>query len=261
MIRYVSAALVALGLVVLGTSSGTGQGAPAGWGTIKGRIVWGGKEMPKVEKINVTADKEHCLAKGPLVDTLFQVNPKNKGLKNVFVALKQPPANAANPLPIHPKLEKIANKKVVLDQPMCLFMPRAVAIREGQVVEAKNSSPVVHNIRYIGDQELNPGGSIVIPAGKFLLIKDLKAQPLPIMLECNIHPWMRGRLAVYDHPYFAVTDENGNFEIKLAPAGTYRLTGYHEGLGWRGGAKGKAGQEITIKPGGVLDLGDLPMGK
>jgi hypothetical protein len=71
---------------------------------------------------------------------------------------------------------------------------------------------------------------------------------------------MEGRVAVFDHPYFAITDEHGKFEIKDAPAGKFRIVAYQEKIGWRGGAKGKKGQEITIKAGGVTDLGDLQMG-
>jgi hypothetical protein len=262
MTRYVSAALAAVGLAALSLAPGAAQGNKGAWGTIKGRIVWGGAGLPKPDKIKVTADPDHCLAKGDLYDNLFQVNPKSKGLKNVFVALKQPPDKAGQPLPIHPSLKEAPKEPVSLDQPRCLFMPRAVAVREGQVVLVKNSAPVNHNIRWTGDEDFgNKGGNVTLPPSKSYNIKDLKAQPLPLIVQCNIHPWMSGRLAVYDHPYFAVTDKDGNFEIKLAPAGTYRVTFYHEGIGWRGGAKGKAGQEITVKPGGVVDLGELPMGK
>jgi len=261
MIRYASAALAAVGLSALGLAPGAAQGNKDTWGTIKGRVVWGGASLPKPEKIKVTVDQPHCLEKGDLFDNLFQVDAKTKGLKNVFVALKQPPDKAENPIPVHESLKQVGKAPVPLDQPRCLFMPRAVAVREGQKLLAKNSSPVVHNIRWTGDPDLNPGGSVTIPAGKQTTIKDLKAQPLPLIVQCNIHPWMSGRLAVYDHPYFAITDKDGNFEIKMAPAGAYRVTFYHEGIGWRGGAKGKAGQEVTIKPGGVVDLGELQMGK
>jgi hypothetical protein len=235
------------------------QGDKGAWGTIKGRVVWGGRELPKPEKINVTVDKLACLAKGDLFDTLFEVNPRNKGFKNVFVALKQPPAKANVPLPVHPDLKEIKERDASFDQPHCLFIPRAVAIREGQRVIAKNSANIVHNVRWVG--VVNTGGSLLIPAKKQAIIKNLVAEEIPLTVQCNIHGWMSARLAVYDHPYFAVTDADGNFEIKLAPAGAYRLTLYHEGIGFRGGAKGRAGQEITIKPGGVIDLGEITMSK
>ena len=57
---------------------------------------------------------------------------------------------------------------------------------------------------------------------------------------------MTGYVRVFDHPYFAVTDENGNFEIKNAPAGKFRIVYWHEN-GIRGGAKGRAGDVIEIK--------------
>jgi hypothetical protein len=69
---------------------------------------------------------------------------------------------------------------------------------------------------------------------------------------------MSARLAVYDHPYFAITDADGKFEIKNAPAGNYRLKVYHESVGWRGGAAGANGEKITIKP-GANDLGALKL--
>ena len=244
-----------------GKEKGT-KGSPAkvaGWGTIKGRVVWGGDALPEKKEIKVTVDQGHCLEQGKLYDSLFEVDSKTKGLKNVFAALKQPPDND-NPLPIHPDLKEVPKKPVVLDQPHCLFIPRALAIREGQELHTKNTAPVNHNIKWTGDPEINPGGNQTITPGADKTIKDLKAQPLPLVLQCNIHPWMSGRLAVYDHPYFAVTDKDGNFEIKKAPAGTYRLTFYHEGIGWRGGAKGKAGQEITVNPNQTTDLGEVKMG-
>jgi hypothetical protein len=259
MIRYVCALLAAAGLLAAGLTPGAAQDSKGAWGTIKGRVVWGGKAPPKADKVNVTADKPHCLGKGDLFDNLFEVG-KTNGLKNVFVALKQAP-EGKDPLPIHPSLQKLKEAKVSLDQPRCLFMPRAVAVWEGQKLIAKNSSPVNHNIRWTGDPDINEGGNVTLPPGKSYTIKNLKTQPLPLMLQCNIHPWMSGRLAVYDHPYFAVTDADGNFEIKLAPAGKQRVTFYHEGLGWLGGAKGKAGQEITVEPGKTVDLGEVKMGK
>ncbi len=258
MIRYFSAALTLTFLAVFAT--GAAQNGDK-WGTIvKGRIVWGGDTIPEQPVLKVTNDQKHCEEKGPLHDTNLVINPKNKGMKWVFVALAQDPENADKPLPVNPKLKDAKKKPVVLDQPRCLFTPRAIAVEEGQDVIAKNSSSVVHNIRWAGDPTLNPGGNVSIPAGQSFEIKNLQAQRLPLILQCSIHPWMQGRLAVYSHPYFAVTDENGNFAIKLPPAGKYRLVVYQESIGWRDGAKGKNGAEIDIKAGAATDLGELKMG-
>ncbi len=84
----------------------------------------------------------------------------------------------------------------------------------------------------------------------------MKAEKNAIALSCGIHGWMGGQIYVFDHPYFAVTDANGNFEIKGAPAGDYLIYMKHELAGWlhspgepKKGVGGSKGQPITI-PGG-----------
>ncbi|GIW80177.1 MAG: hypothetical protein KatS3mg105_1984 [Gemmatales bacterium] len=229
---------------------------PQGWGNIKGRVVWGGGEIPKREPLKVDADKAHCLEKGPLLSEEWVVNPKNKGVKWVFVWLDTDPNG--QPVPVHPKLEKITEKQVFIDQPRCAFIPRSLAMRAGQELVVKNSSPVAHNVNWSGINRFkNPGGNVVIPPKSSYTIKNLKPDKLPLMVACNIHKWMRARVAVFDHPYFAVTDENGAFEIKMAPAGKFRLKVYHDAVGWRNGAEGRFGELITIKAGETTDVGNL----
>jgi hypothetical protein len=216
-----------------------------GWGTVKGKVTWAGADLPKPEPANVDTDKEHCLEKGQIFKETFVVNPKNKGVQNVFVWLA--PADKDAQLPVNPSLKAVPDKVVVIDQPCCKFVPHAVAIREGQTIEAKNSSPKPHNFKWSGYPLKNPGGNQIIPPGGKILIKDLKADRLPISLNCDIHKWMNGYVRVFDHPYFAVTDADGNFEIKNAPAGTWRLIAWQEGVGWVNG--GKTGEPITIAAG------------
>src|SRR6266852_5204707 len=228
----------------------------AAWGTIKGQIVYDGDPVPERKALNVNKDQEHCLGKGPILSEDWVINKQNKGVRWTFVWLAPEPGGAAS-LPIHPTLKEIQNKEVEIDQPRCAFVPHCLAMREGQVLVAKNSSPIAHNVRWVGNPIKNPGGSNIIPANGSFKIEGLKADKLPLIIECNIHPWMKGRVGVFDHPYFAITDDNGNFEIKLAPSGAYRLKVYHESVGWRGGAEGRNGEKITIKAGGVTDLGKL----
>jgi hypothetical protein len=226
------------------------------WGTIKGQIVWDGGAIPEPKVLNVNKDQEHCLGKGPILSEDWVINKNNKGVRWTFVWLAPEPGGSAK-LPVHPTLKDIPNKEVEIDQPRCAFVPHCLGMREGQVLVAKNSAPIQHNIRWVGNPSKNPGDNQIIPAGGSLKISNLKADRLPLVVECNIHPWMKARVAVFDHPYFAVTDENGNFEIKQAPAGNYRLKVYHDAIGWRNGAEGKDGEKITIKSGGVNDVGKL----
>jgi len=59
----------------------------------------------------------------------------------------------------------------------------------------------------------------------------------PISYKCSIHPWMSGYVRVFEHPYYAVTDDDGKFEIKNAPVGKFRIVFWHES-GLRGGRTG-----------------------
>jgi len=226
------------------------------WGTIKGQIVWDGGAIPEPKVLLVNKDQQHCLGKGPILSEDWVINKDNKGVRWTFAWLAPEPGGAAA-LPIHPTLKDIPNKEVEMDQPRCAFVPHSLAMREGQVLVAKNSAPIAHNVHWVGNPLKNPGDNNIIPPGGTFKIEGLKADKYPLIFECNIHPWMKARVGVFDHPYFAVTDENGNFEIKLAPAGTYRLKVYHDAVGWRGGAEGRNGEKITIKGGEVTDVGKL----
>jgi hypothetical protein len=224
----------------------TPSAAPAqGWGEVQGKVTFAGA-VPKPEKIKVDQDEKHCLKDGPLFKETFIINPKNKGVKNVFVWLAAAPDGG--PLPVHEKLKPVPKDVIVIDQPCCAFVPHAVAMREGQTLEARNSAPVPHNFKWSGHPLKNPGGNQIIPPGGKLEIKDLKTDRLPISVGCDIHKWMTGFVRVFDHPYFAVTDADGKFEIKNAPAGTWRLVAWQEGVGWVN-AGGKDGEPITINAG------------
>ena len=76
------------------------------------------------------------------------------------------------------------------------------------------------------------------------------ASGAPTTFECNIHPWMKGLVFVYSHPYFAVTDTDGKFTIEDAPVGKFRIAYRHEG-GFHKGRDGRLGEVIEIKPEGA----------
>jgi hypothetical protein len=199
------------------------------WGTIKGQLVYGGPNVPEQKELKANKDEQHCLAKGPILDHEWIVNKQNKGVKNVFVWL------AADP-----------NE------------PYASVMREGQALIVKNTAPVAHNANHIGSPLKNPAGNPIVPAGGQVTIP-LKADRFPVRLSCNIHPWMKGFVGVYDHPYYALTDANGNFEIKHAPAGAFRMFIWHEAVGWRLGTEGAKGEPVTIRAKETTDLGKLPI--
>jgi hypothetical protein len=232
------------------------------WGSVKGKVVWDDPNLPKPTPANVDKDQPHCLAKGALLKDEVVVDPKSKGVRNVMVWLADP---AGGKLPINPKLAAVPKDKVVIDQPMCLFEPRVTMLRQGQTLVVKNSAPVTHNTRITGNNEINGTINLTIPPGQNIE-KVLKAEPRPLQLACDIHGWMAGRIAVFDHPYFALTDKDGKFEIKDAPAGNFVIYINHEKAGWlhtprerTGNIGGSKGQAVAIPAGGALDLGTIKL--
>jgi hypothetical protein len=230
-----------------------------GWGTIKGQVVWYANEAPKRAVVNVTKDQEACEKNGKLLEDKLIVNPKNKGVRWCIVYLMDV-GGFNKDIPVHPKLKEIVNKTVELDQPCCQFEPHVVAMREGQMLLVKNSASISHNVNLVGGVR-GPNINQIVPAGGQFKVEDIKARNIPIMVKCDIHPWMSGRIAVLKNPYFAVTDEDGNFEIKDAPAGDLRLVIWQEEAGWvvADGKKRSDGKKITVKAGETTDLGKIPL--
>jgi hypothetical protein len=239
----------ALGCALVLLLGGAARADEPKWATIKGQVVFpSDKKLPERGKVKVTQDKDHCESKGDILDESVVVNPKNKGVKNVVVYLRPDDPNPVAEFPkdkVHPDDVKRKPAEVVIDQPCCMFVPRIVCARVGDGLVVKNSAPVAHNCKWESDN--NGSYNQTIPKMESWKLPDpLKKEPRPILYTCTIHGWMSGYVRVFDHPYYAVTDENGNFEIKNAPEGKYRIAFWHEN-GIRGGAKGRSGETIEIK--------------
>lgn len=120
---------------------------------------------------------------------------------------------------------------VVIDQHDCAYVPRVAGIMAGQKVVVRNSDGTFHNVwgQLAGKDLFNkPQG----PKAADLTFDPSAAKPGDVVeLECGVHAWMHGYIAVQDSPYFAVTDDQGKFEIKDLPPGTYTLEAWHPTLG------------------------------
>jgi hypothetical protein len=247
----VAAMAVLAALQTVGTGRTAGGDAQDSWGNVTGQVVYGGAGLPEPRKLDVNKDQDHCLSKGPIFSEEWVVNQNNQGVRWAVVWLI--PEGSGGKLPVHPSLQAVPKDEKVIDQPCCKFEPHVVALRQGQVLEAKNSAPVPHNVNWAGIKIR--GDNKLLPAKGSIKIDDLKATGYAVTIACNIHPWMKAYAWVFDHPYFAVTDENGRFEIKQAPAGKYRIVVWHEASGYRGGDK--SGQPIEIQAGKPTDVGKL----
>ncbi len=217
------------------------------WTTITGRVVFPKDQaIPQRVALNVNQDKAACLAKGPILDESMIVNPKNRGIQNVVVFLRplDPEEKDFKPAQIHPDDAKRKPAEVVIDQPCCMFVKRVTVARPGDTIVVKNPATIPHNFFWVSEKNGNHNPNL--PAGKdWTMPQKLELERAPIQYKCSIHPWMTGYVRMFDHPYYAVTDADGNFEIKNAPAGQFRIVFWHES-GTRGGAKGRFGEPITI---------------
>jgi hypothetical protein len=241
------------------TTLTSAEAADAKWTTIKGQIVLAkGATVPEPAALNVTADKELCLKDGPVLSEEWVVNKKSGAVKNVFVWIEPADAKRGTPFPanlVNPKLAVPPSKPLEIDQPCCQFIPHALAAQAGQTLVIKNTAPKPHNAKW--DSLENGQANPLLPPGKEFAIKNLKAEKGPIPLACSIHPWMKAWVRVYDHPYFAVTDGDGNFEIKDAPQGKFKVYIWHE-TGWSGGRAGATGSLTIDVKGDEMNLGQVP---
>lgn len=225
-------------------------------GSIKGRVVWAGAVAPAakvlVEKGKATKDPEVCGLNGSIESQELVVDPETKGVANVVVYLLKPagsnPAAAEALLKAHPK--------AVLDQKDCVFLPHVQAIYQEQPLTIKTSDPVSHNVRYQGFT--NGALNQMLGAGAKPLEVKLKAERRPMQVACDIHPWMTSWVAVFDHPYFAVTDKTGAFEIKGVPAGSQNLIAWQEKAGYINEGKAK-GTPVVVKAGAAADAGTIKL--
>jgi len=248
----------------------TATSADNAWGTVKGQVVWAEKDMPERPVINVTTNQKECLKNGPLLAETYLVDKSTKGVKYVTVWLI--PADAktvkdyqwTKAMPIHPKLKELKVTNVEADQPCCMFEPSVIALREGQTLVCKNSSEIAHNVKIDGGAT-NPNINPIIPAGKQYEVNGWSATGLgAVPMSCSIHGWMKGYIRVFNHPYYAVTNDKGEFEIKDAPAGEFRIVMYHPTATFFNYDRPELkyhrfGKPITIKAGGVTDLGKIDL--
>jgi plastocyanin len=223
-------------------------------GDLKIRFEYGAKGFtPK--PVDVNKDVEFC-GKHDLKDETLVVNETNQGLKNVVVYVYTGRGGS--------KLEKVdaANNTHVLANENCRFEPHILITQTGDTLKVTNPDPVGHNanINFFN----NTAQNIMVPSGQEQTVKLEKEEPAPIPVDCNIHPWMKAYVVVLEHPFAAVSDENGELTIKGLPAGeklTFRV--YHEkGAINEVQVNGKAEDwkrsrfEVDIRP-GENDLGTV----
>lgn len=194
----------------------TFQVDPAVAASVSGTVKFAG-EVPKLVPINMGGDAE-CKAThdGPVYPETVAVNP-NGTLKNVFVVVSAG---------LEGKTFEVPSTPVHIDQKGCAYVPHVVGIQVGQTLEVSNSDPTLHNVHPLPRANVEWNKSQAAGAG--VIAETFSKPEFMIPVKCNIHPWMRAYVNVAEHPFFAVTDENGAFSITGLPPGEYTLQAVHE---------------------------------
>jgi plastocyanin len=207
--------------------SAAASSAPTGtgWGTLRGRFVYDGTP-PTMPPYNANKDQATCAPGGraPLQQTL-EVDSSNGGIKNVVVFLR----DAAR---VHDSAQP-SDETVEFDQKVCVFLTHVCAVTVGQTLDLKNSDNVGHNTNIAGK---NNRFNQTIPAGSSIAYRVQKEEAAPAPVNCSIHPWMSAYLLPRPDRYYAVTAEDGTFEIANLPAGEkLEIQVWHESAAGPGG--------------------------
>jgi len=213
----------------MATAVGAGaMTARADGGSITGTVKFDGS-APKPKSVEISKDKEVCGLKPHFEEDL--IVGSDGGIANAVVYIADAKAEAKP-------------ETVDFDQKGCDYVPHVLAFPAGSTVKIKNDDGILHNIHTYSND--NPSINIAQP--KFKKVVDVTvAKPELIRVTCDAHGWMHGWWFSASNPYYAVTDDKGNFAIKDVPPGDYTVTIWQEKLG-------KQEQKVSVKAGAPTKL-------
>jgi hypothetical protein len=187
-------------------------------GTIKGTVKWQGA-VPRLVPSEINKDPQVCDPLGQKHRDLERllVSPSG-GVANTVVFLRNINRGKAMDLPV---------ARRSLNQKNCRYEPHILLVPVQNILTVKSSDPLLHTVHMSGSADYNlpftsQGQEITRPMTREGVVS----------LRCNAgHVWMNGEMIVAKNPYYAITDEEGNFELTQVPPGQYEIVAWHEG--WR----------------------------
>ena len=215
-------------------------------GVVSGTVKFSGT-APKLEPIAVNKNRDVCGERKP---SEALVVGGNGGVKGGVVLIEGVTRG------------KKAKSDVIVDNHHCLFVSHVSATMAGERVRVKNSDAVLHNTHgFLGKPTVF---NLALPnKDQMIDITKRLTRPGVVRVLCDAHPHMFGWLVVHDSPYVTVTDDHGAYRIDGVPAGTWKVTMWHEGFRAKGVDKdGRplydeprvVTKEITVSPKGTATL-------
>ena len=234
-----------------GGPTGTPYQTTGNEGTVTGKVAFTGA-APAPQSIDMNADSA-CASKNPNA-VAESVVVKDGKVKNVFVYIKD--GTTADGKKITSFAFPVPPEPVTLDQNGCHYVPHVVGIRANQKFLVTNSDPTAHNVNVQGKG--NPPWNTSQPPNAPAIEQKFVRAEVIIPVKCNQHPWMKSYIAVMNHPFFAITADDGSFSIKGLPPGKYTLVALHEKFGEKSteitlAAKGSATGDFSYDGTSVSD--------
>jgi hypothetical protein len=209
----------------------TGQEA-----TLSGSVTFTGK-VPKALKIDMSADPICAQGNPDLTTEWFVVS--NDRLANVLVYFSAGEILERNSF-------ESPSTAIVMERKGCRYEPHVLGLQVNQPLMIINSDNTHHNTHPV--PKINAEWNQTQPEGSPPLVKSFFRPELLIPFKCNQHPWEKAFVSVFNHPFFAVTDSDGNYKIEGLPAGSYKITAWHEKLG-------EKTVEVVLVPGESKSIG------
>lgn len=191
-------------------------------GDVEGKITFDGK-APKMKPLRMDADPV-CVANNDIQPRKeWLVLDENNGVKNVLVFIKESKSGSFADNYDSPK------EAAVIDQKGCVYVPHVLGVMVGQQLDILNSDGTLHNIHAL--PKVNKEFNKAMPRSKKQMSVTFDKVEAPFKVKCDVHPWMGAFVGVFEHPYFAVTDDSGSYTISGLAPGKYVVEAWHEKLG------------------------------